>query len=513
MNQRITIPFSSSIIVKESKNSSFANGILRICYHGRNRNLTDIPKDVIENNIDTMFNCPIVCNYIRESNEIGGHDVEIVQDDDGQLRMVNITTPVGVVPSNANYWWEEIIEDDGSIHEYLFVDVLIWKRQEAYSKIKEMKAVDQSMEINVKYGENVDGYYKILDFEFTAFCLLGSCEPCFESAALCLDSNSNFSLQFSNMMNDLKQEISQNFSNRDISNRKNLEGGTRMFSNIQDVLNKYNLKSEDINFDYSNMSPDELNAKLEQMKYGLTIEQLVQGIIETLRSEVIINDWGESIPRYCYVDCDLELKEVFYYDSVDWYLYGSPFVINGDKIEIDLTIKKRKKFVIADYIEGDIDISYNHIYDQISETVKVDKSEYNRIKDKYETDVAELTSKYSQVKSELESVNSELNELREFKNTALAEQRKTEENNVFSKFTDLDKVDAFIALKNDSSKYTIEELTDKCFAIRGRMVNVGKKLEYNNSSHTPKIPIGNHDTDVEKDPYGSLFKKYGSKNR
>ena len=86
------------------------------------------------------------------------------------------------------------------MHEYLCTDVLLWKRQEAYKKIKEDGITDESMEISVKEGKMVDGVYVIERFEFTAFCLLGTAEPCYESASLEVFSCGDFKQQLADMM-------------------------------------------------------------------------------------------------------------------------------------------------------------------------------------------------------------------------------------------------------------------------------------------------------------------------
>lgn len=113
----------------------------------------------------SIYNCPIVCRYDREADEIGSHDMEVVKREDGRVSLVNITNPVGVIPESASYWWEEIEEEDGSIHEYLCVDALLWKRQEAYEKIKEDGITDESMEISIQEGHMKDGVYVIEQFE------------------------------------------------------------------------------------------------------------------------------------------------------------------------------------------------------------------------------------------------------------------------------------------------------------------------------------------------------------
>ena len=98
-------------------NSSFDRGILRVAYPGLNRNKSHISKEAFEKAAPTRFNCPLVCNYNRDEDKFGGHDVELVRDKDGTLTLINATDPVGVVPESAGYWWELVTEPDGSEHE------------------------------------------------------------------------------------------------------------------------------------------------------------------------------------------------------------------------------------------------------------------------------------------------------------------------------------------------------------------------------------------------------------
>ena len=200
--------YTSSLSNLCEVNSSFDAGILQVAYEGKNRNGSFISKESFERSIKTIYNCPIVCNYDRETNSIGAHDILLVRDENDTLQMVNATTPVGVVPESARYFWREITEDDGSVHNYLCVDVLLWKRQEAYKKIKEDGITAESMEISVKDGRMQDGFFVIDDFEFTAFCLLGSAEPCFESASLAMFSMDSFEQQYEEMMQDFKAAFS-----------------------------------------------------------------------------------------------------------------------------------------------------------------------------------------------------------------------------------------------------------------------------------------------------------------
>ncbi len=99
--QDIRLRFASSIERLEDVNESFSTGVMKICYTGVNRNNSRISRETIERARPTMFNCPVVCNYDVESDSIGGHDVDLVQTGDGGVRLINLTSAVGVVPAGA----------------------------------------------------------------------------------------------------------------------------------------------------------------------------------------------------------------------------------------------------------------------------------------------------------------------------------------------------------------------------------------------------------------------------
>ena len=245
MDKVLNMTYASSLTNLCEVNSSFDTGILRICYTGDNRNGSHISKKAIKKSLQTIYNCPIVCNYDRETDTLGGHDMEVVRDENGGLHIVNVTQPVGVIPESSKVWFEEYEEEDGTVHEYLYAEALLWKRQEAYRKIQKDGITAHSMEITVKDGKMVDGVYHINDFEFTAFALIGV-EPCFEGSALEMFSKQDFKQQLSEMMQDLKESFKQVNTSPEVDNTHpqnySMEGGERVLEDKMELIAKYGIQ-------------------------------------------------------------------------------------------------------------------------------------------------------------------------------------------------------------------------------------------------------------------------------
>lgn len=509
-NDVLSLTFASSLTDLCNVNSSFDSGILRIAYAGENQNKSSISKQAFERSIKTIYNCPIVCNYDRESDSLGGHDMELVHDNDGGLRLINATQPVGIIPESARVYWENVEEEDGTEHEYLCAEALLWKRQEAYKKIKEDGITAQSMEITIKDGKTIDGIYYIDDFEFTAFALIGVL-PCYESASLTF-AKQDFKRQFSEMMLELKdisKQVNASTDDDDIKQKYSMEGGNEVL-NKNELIAKYGINVETLDFSIEDFTVEELEEKFKAMqekepeqepegKFALT-NNILDEIRLSLGKETVQSEWGEY-PRYCYVDCDLEASEVFCWDTNDWLLYGFQYKANGDRIDIDFACKKRKKYVIADFDEGEQESPFAEVFEKMKQKVNDDVAATTEIKEKYQAASDTITN-----------MKTELNELKQFKadtEKGIAEtERKGEIGEVFAKFADLDGTEAFESLKNecdeDCMKYELDVLEEKCYAIRGRQANVAK---FSAEKKVPKIKVDKENNETLL--YGGLFEKYG----
>lgn len=475
-NKQLSIQFDSSLTDIVEVNPSFDYGKLRIAYTGRNRNNTYISKESFERAVPSMFNCPVVANYMRETDEIGSHDGEWVKDKNGEVNYVMVTQPVGVVPESAHWYWEDV-SDNGEAHRYLCTDVLLWKRQEAYQKIKENGVTKHSMEISVTDGKMRDDYYEIKDFIFTAFCLLGTAEPCFESAALFTFSEQeqeNFKLEYTQMLNELKElGCSLNQEEKEVNVK------------LDELLKKYSVSMDDIEFEVEGLTDEELESKFievfgnddpvddddddgeddaptdeidhdneedggigegqakkpEEFVLDSQVKDALYAAVHGLGE--IEDDWG-SYPRYYIADYDVEAQEVYFMDLVDCKLYGCKFAQDGDDIVLDAENIIRKKYEIVDYVEGSGDQMFN---------------------------LDEIMTSFKEAYDAKEDVNAdEFERLQKFEADVLRERRENAEAELFAEFEDqLKGNESFEALRDKAGEYELDDLRKELFALIGQL--------------------------------------------
>lgn len=216
----------SKIQYVEKINDEFALCRCYVMGTKKNRNYSYIAKETVEKNLGTLDYCPVVGYLYKNKNgeyRIAGHECHF--DDDWDL--VPDTQAFGVVKPNSYHW--EVINEFGVDVEYLVVDILLWIGR--FKGLFDARYNDeiyygQSMEISVnEYRplEEDSNYIEILDFSFSALCLLGKYDdpdenvtPCFINARV----EPKFSISdFVNQIEEIKNKL---FS---LENPKE-EGGT-----------------------------------------------------------------------------------------------------------------------------------------------------------------------------------------------------------------------------------------------------------------------------------------------
>lgn len=507
MEKKLNITYESSLTNIVSVNPSFDLGVLKVAYTGLNRNNSFISEETFEKCIKTIYNCPVVCNYNRETDSIGSHDIEIVKDGNNSYKIINITQPVGVIPESAKYWWEDIV-DNGVSHRYLCVEVLLWKRQEAYEHIKENKIVDHSMEIDVENGSFVkEGYYDITEFIFTAFCLLESAEPCFESSALHMFSVDDFKDQYSLMMKELKEFTVQSQSSHevDINNNGNKEGGKVLSEEMRNnVLVEFNLSLTDINFEITDeMSEEEFRLKLEEFTktepetsenkpeivlFSATYRQKREALNNALESNVVLDAVGNLVSETNYWVEDFDDTHVFVEKDVwtanDYNSYYGRFSYTFDATTLKATITGE----FEDMVKVWLTVEENQKLQEERASFELLKAEYDEYKLSYSTP------------------NSEVERLQKFEKDTIDDKYETDVTEVFLRFEkQLNSVAEFETLKTNYTGIAVETIEEKCFAMLGKK-NANFSIKPKDT--VIKLPVDHKDDELE-DPYGGILaKKY-----
>lgn len=524
-------------------NSSFAVASLDIMYTGKNPNKSDIGRAETESALPTLYNVPIVCNWDPDAGEIGGHDVEFVRGEDGTVRMRNLTVPCGVVTDHTKFSFQTKEDSNGVEHEYLVADgVVLWKRQDVYNHIVNDLGgvVPHSMEITVTdgYEDKDSGYYKIKSFEFTALCLLGNVSPCFNGSKLEVYSDDSLKKKCEQMFAEIKQCYSDIASAQNaavnINNDKSTKGGSTMHEEVTKLAEEYGIDLDSLDFSLDDMSIDDIKAKFEEISAGskadeeptndeataeqkddassegeatgeeakfelnANIRRIISDAVES--AEVVHKEWGD-MPKYFMRDFDEEAKEVYFESAEDWNLYGASYSMDGDNVVIDWSSKIRKKYAIIDFDEGTA--SYPNVSESVFSAMATMITSAKESAD-------DALGKYESLKAESDSLAEEVTALRKFKEDTEAAAMQQSVSEVFAKFSELVGVEQFDALVSGVTsgevKYGIEELEEKCFAIKGRVGMTAKFSETKNA--VPKIIVGKSSDETVEKPYGGIVEKY-----
>lgn len=494
-----------------------------------NRNGSFISKDAVEKSLPSIFNIPIVGEYLEEENNFGGHGGKI-EISDGDVKFVNTTKPYGVIPESAKIYWENVQEDDGTVAEYLVVeDAILWTgRYPEIGQLLDYK-FGQSMELDINVGnwEEIDNkkLFVIDDFTFSALCILGidkdgledssngHIEPCFPSASISAYSFAKdvFTQEFKQMMKELKFSIDEEFNK---SNK--LEKGGKHVDELNQLLEKYNLSLEDLSakeINHEDYSLEELEVKLQEFTkkesqeevpadevvntFSLTSEQLEDELKRILSQNTLTDDWGWEYPAYYFVDYMPDQSVVVAFDCEDGYLVGFNYTVEGDLVSVDMSVEQRFK---VDYVPMDLPAEVdNDVVNNMQDFSFVPSVMHNHYK--------ENLKEFETIKSQLTTVESELTDLRQFKANIVKEEKESALNAVFESFADKLTEDEMSPLRNKMESLEVDGLKKELFALVGeKMINNPTTFSKKEEKQSNKIPL--FDETKKDSPYGDLFEKY-----
>lgn len=254
----------------------------RIFHTGLNRNKSYVSKESAEKAMNTIADRPVLA-AIHQLNDgswdFEGHEMEIIKDEKGKEELRYIESQVGSFSSEPAFWEHDDNLDKDYVCAYAYIS-------EEYTKACEIIRAKQgsknSCELfidELSYNAK-EKYLELNDFYVNASTLLGSHDDGTEiqegmegSRADIADfSVNNNSVKFDKneklieLLENLNKTLSNFNKEQTLVQTQSKEGGTNnKMTKFEELLAKYGKTAEDVTFDYTEMSDEELEAKFAEM--------------------------------------------------------------------------------------------------------------------------------------------------------------------------------------------------------------------------------------------------------
>lgn len=536
MNQREILNFNAQITPVKPLNDEMTLCKCYVLALGKNRNYSHISREAVEAALPTIYNIPVIGHmYVDDNGEyhMGGHDMTLARDEDGQLKFQSLCVPFGTVPNPNNIHYEEIVDSNGNKNTYQVADVILWtgRYPDLYKAIYDDDIYfGQSMEIDVKAYEPLNDdrrYTDIKSFSYSALCLLGKSddkefhvEPCFpesrvEPYQFALDNS-----KFKELMKEFKAELSECF--QAIETKKG--GDKRLTIEVcNSVLAEFGLSNEDLDFEVTEeMTEEELKNKLSKIKAPSDEEQVEAPAeepvketeeVESEESEVVNDETNseqfELLDNENDQETPVETQEETF-ETRESLTYQQIWEALSIALDSKSTHDEGQDVY---YLLNDCDDEFVYFTEVRYTESAIDKSNYRAhyvvndgkavLSGEFEKVVLKWLTK--EEVAELENQKAEYEELKSFREERLEDDRIKEYDAVLSEFSDLTINEEYLKVVEDKMSFaTAEALREKCYAIRGKtlVVSATKKPEM-------KIPVEFSQTPAE--PYGGFFSKYPPK--
>lgn len=479
---RVSIPTTYSL-VDEEYDEHYLPLDLMACHTLDNINGSYISRDTMTDALPSFAEKPILAAFVKVEDEDGnstldfnGHDMIVTTDKmDGESeRLEYIEQIVGVIPYNNNIC---LVEDDESDKEYVSVRGLVYREYTYAADILEKrKTVDVSVELNVKKF-SFDAEKKMLsidEFTFYGVTLLGAhVKP---------------------------GMVGSHASIKTFEENKEQEGGrTKLF---EQLLEKYNIAAEDVQFKVEGMTDEEMEAKFAE----------VFGEGDPDNKPADDNGGGDTVDPIDNPD-DGDAGDTDPEPTSEFSNKVISYEISHDDIRCalyNLLSAEDEDNYWYSYI---VEVFDNHfIYHTYEESSRYFDQKYSVDGDivAFDGERVEVFSVFvtAEERAALDLMKATYDELKQFKDNADYEANKAEKEVLLSneKFTILEEDADFIALKENIDNYSVEEVEEKAKSIFSNFVynnpavfaDLGTKPEKNKIDFSEK-------NSTENNRYGNLF--------
>ena len=499
---------------------------LKVCHIDTNRNGSHISKENMEKAMPTLKYRPILA-YIHQLDDgtydFYAHNMEIVEDENGEEKINYIEKQVGCFTTDDPYLEYDKDNDKTYVNAYA---VIPEEYTEAANIIRRKNGTKVSCELvidELSYNAK-EKYLDLTSFYFGGCTLLGCDENGNEIGEGMLGSRADIAdfchkkpvFDYQEKLVEMLDRLNNTLSN---FNKNNTEEGVREeMSHFDELLEKYGFTVDELDFDYENMSDEELDSAFEDFKCR-------KKKCEEEDSDVDASEEGSSEEENPKDGNDDEEESEDGADTGDESKKNSENFVKNFKVEISHEdIRYALYNLIAEYEESDNEWYgiyavyddyfvmqgwcngkfYKQGYSIDGENVSLDgertelfqmlltESEKLAV-DKLRGDYAELEAKY--------------NELKTFKDNYDATEIKAKKDSIFADeaYNDIRESDDFKSLMNDAEKYSVEEIQNKCDLLFAANEKKVKFAANKNKPHSISFNFSKKE-DKKASAYGNLFK-------
>ncbi len=498
--KNISLLFKSKLTSFEKLNESFMKAKCYVLALGKNQNKSYFDIENVNKAYPSLAYVPVVGHLMCDDNGtwyLGGHDYKI--DISNGYKLKSQCIPFGVAIPSEKPVYEDVVEEDGTVSQYLVCDVVIWIGR--YPELADTIYNDEhlfnhSMEILYSKSEPLaedNSYANIIDFSFDALCMLNKSDdpkfnvnPCFPSASFIPADFSIDDNDFRVMIEQMKDELKYLFSKSE-----EIKGGTELNDKLK-ILEKYAKTIKDLDFSIEELSLEELSVKMEGMfgekkilPFSATYNQKRQALENALDPIITKDASGNYIEETYFWIKDFS-DEFVYVERNHWTkddytcTYGR-YTYTFDESTITATLTGNFEEMVLMWLTLD-------------EKRKLDEERLG-----YE----ELKATHEEYKATHVTANEDVDSLIAYKNQREAE-------TVFSRFeSKIGNTAEFAALKENVGKYSLEELGKECTYIVGLHSLDSKTIESVKADFS-KFPV-NEDPAATNEPYNGLMKRYLNK--
>lgn len=490
---------------------------LQSCHTDLNVNGSNIESSVMEAALPSFSNRPIL-GYIHKVTtdenpegqwEFYSHNMH--EDENGDV--VYDEYPIGIIPESCN---AQLVYDKEKKKTYCEVDGYIF---EEYSKAAEILQREEECSVSVELSIRELSYdakkkfLNIEDFWFSGVTILGKTpqgndvKPGMTGSNIKLAdfSSKNNSLfeDYESKMVELQARI-ENLETACFNKEQNSsvhtlskEGGNKeSMTKFEELLAKYNKTVEDVTFDYSELSDEELEAKFAEV-FGEDNNTDGDNSGDNTANEPSNDNEGEG-QNFENMTKTFEIS----HDDIRYALYNllSSYE-DADNEWYYITGVYDSYFVYESWDGGKI---YGQKYTKDNDNVSFDGERYNLHKE-YLTD-----SEYTEIQDMRFNYSSVVEELNTYKSAEVfADKMTVFDDEAYLEYLDTDEFKALMS-EDSVNKYSKEELSEKADATLGKLVKKNKTFSFagetSQKKHVSRVAFNaEKETEDTYKPYGDLF--------